>query len=35
MSGKCDNKEGDLNSAHPFLRVSGCKQGCDIIEVRV
>ena len=33
--GKCDNKEGDLNGAHPFPRVMGYKKGSDIMEVRV
>ena len=35
MRGKCDDKEGDLNNAHPFPRVSGYKRGSDIMEVRV
>ena len=27
---KCDNKEGDLNRAHPFSRVRRYKRGSDI-----
>ena len=29
MGGTCDNKEGGLNRAHPFPRVSGYKRGSD------
>ena len=32
MRGKCDNKEGDLNWAHPFPKVSGYKSEADIKE---
>ena len=30
MRRKCDNKEGDLNRAHPCPRVLGIKRGSDI-----
>ena len=30
--GKCENKEGDLNWAHPVPRVSGYKRGSHITE---
>jgi hypothetical protein len=30
--GNCDNKEGHLNCAHMFPRVSGDKRGSDITE---
>jgi hypothetical protein len=29
---KCDNKEGDVNGAHPFPRVLGYLRGSDITE---
>ena len=32
--GKCDNKEGGLNWAHPFHRVLKDKRGSNITEVR-
>jgi hypothetical protein len=32
MRGKCGIKEGCLNQAHPFPRVSLYKRGSDIIE---
>ena len=32
MRGKCENKEGDLNWAHPFPRVLGFKRDNDIKE---
>ena len=32
MRGKCENKEGDLNCAHPVPRVLGYKRGSDITE---
>ena len=32
MGGKCDNKKGDLNWAHPLLRVLGYKRRNDINE---
>ena len=32
MGGKYDNKEGYLNSAHLFPRVSRYKRGSDIME---
>ena len=35
MRGKCDSKEGNLNWAHPFPRVSGSKRGSEIVEGRV
>ena len=35
MGGKCANKEGHLNWAHPFHMVLGLKRGSDITEVRV
>ena len=35
IRGKCDNKEGDLNSAHPFCKVLGYKRGSDITEVKL
>ncbi len=35
MGGKYDNKQGDLNWAHPFPRVWGCKKGSAIMEAKV
>ena len=35
MRRECDNKEGDLNRAHPIHRVLGYKRGSDITDVRV
>ena len=32
MGRKCDNKEGDLNWAHPFPRNSYYKKGSDITK---
>ena len=32
MGGTCDNKKGDLNSAHMFCRVLGYKRGSDITK---
>ena len=35
MGEKRDNKEGGLNCAHPFSRVSGYKRGGGITEAGV
>jgi hypothetical protein len=35
MRRKFDNKEGDLNSVHPFPKVSGYKRETDTLKVDI